>query len=67
MIAPDGYNRGRDIIVDIATREGGTRYRNREWTSKVEWVEGLLRPGRDGINHDLDQDGRVAILTVTEY
>lgn len=46
MIAPDGYNLGRDWIVQAAT--AGTRYRNHWWTAEVEWRTDLLAPGSDG-------------------
>ncbi|GAA6056735.1 hypothetical protein JCM3770_005871 [Rhodotorula araucariae] len=64
-IAHNGYNAGRDLLVDKAT--GGTRYLGRSWEAQVEWVEGLLEPGNRGIAHGIAQDGRVAVLTVTEY
>ncbi|GAA6031592.1 hypothetical protein JCM8097_006538 [Rhodosporidiobolus ruineniae] len=64
-IAPNGYNLGRDAIVSRAI--GGTSYLGRSWEARVEWVEGLLAPGSDGINHGIAQDGRVAVLTVKEY
>jgi hypothetical protein len=41
---------------------GGERLR---WRAEVEWVSGLLAPGREGINHNIAQDGRVAVLTVS--
>ncbi|KAJ7913532.1 hypothetical protein B0H13DRAFT_2004702 [Mycena leptocephala] len=41
---------------------GGERLR---WTAEVEWVAGLLEPGRQGVNHGIAQDGRVAVLTVS--
>ncbi|KZT38793.1 hypothetical protein SISSUDRAFT_1046551 [Sistotremastrum suecicum HHB10207 ss-3] len=63
-ITPDGYNIGRNWFVGRALkggRLGGTR-----WTASVEWNADLLIPGRIGINHGIKQDGRVAILTITE-
>ncbi|KAJ7367367.1 hypothetical protein DFH08DRAFT_837302 [Mycena albidolilacea] len=41
---------------------GGERLR---WRAEVEWVSGLLAPGRRGVNHGIAQDGRVAVLTVS--
>ncbi|KAM0790797.1 hypothetical protein ACM66B_004644 [Microbotryomycetes sp. NB124-2] len=64
-VARNGYNIGRDLIVNKAVK--GTRYLGRRWTTKVEWVEGLLEPGSDGVNHDIAQDGRIAVLTATEF
>ncbi|BGP42077.1 hypothetical protein JCM10450v2_006163 [Rhodotorula kratochvilovae] len=64
-IARNGYNAGRDLLV--ATAAKGTRYLGRSWEAQVEWVEGLLEPGNRGIAHGISQDGRVAVLTVTEY
>lgn len=46
QIAHDGYNIGRDLIVQKALE--GTRYLGRSWTTTVDWVEGLLPAGSDG-------------------
>ncbi|KAH7885402.1 hypothetical protein F5I97DRAFT_1885046 [Phlebopus sp. FC_14] len=62
MIVPDGYNIGRDLLVESAI--SGSRWKGMAWRADVEWREGLLKPGHDGINHAIAQDGRVAILTV---
>lgn len=78
MIVPDGYNVGRDWLVGKAV-EGGY-WKGFWWKAEVEWREGLLEPGSEGefsvclwwwmligavgVNHDIEQDGRVAILTV---
>ncbi|KAH8091071.1 hypothetical protein BXZ70DRAFT_954184 [Cristinia sonorae] len=61
-ITEDGYNLGRDFIVDRAT--AGTRWRGMWWKADVEWKEGLLQRGTRDVNHNIAQDGRVAILTV---
>jgi len=62
-IVPNGYDLGRDQIVEAATAKptsiGGVTY-----TTTVEWVTGLLTPGSQGINHDISIDGRVAVLTI---
>jgi len=62
IIDYDGYNIGRDLIVQRAV--AGSRYKDMWWKAEVEWVEGLLEPGADGVNHGIEQDGRVAVLTV---
>ncbi|KAF9510980.1 hypothetical protein BS47DRAFT_1319355 [Hydnum rufescens UP504] len=62
IIVPDGYNIGRDWLVDKAVQGG--RYKGTWWKADVEWREGLLEPGAEGINHNISQDGLVAILTV---
>lgn len=62
MIAPDGYNVGRDWLVERAVKGG--QWEDDSWIAEVEWVEGLLEPGSDGINHAIPQDGKVALLTV---
>jgi len=61
-IVKDGYNIGRDWLVDKATK--GSHWNGLWWSATVEWNEGLLQPGRRGVNHGIPQDGRVAILTV---
>ncbi|KAF8827878.1 hypothetical protein F5879DRAFT_1030057 [Lentinula edodes] len=64
MIIPDGYNIGRDFLVAQAI-SSPTHWNSLWWQAEVEWVEGLLEPGNDGVNHGIDQDGFVAVLTVT--
>lgn len=61
-IRPDGYNQGRDLLVN-ASLEGGT-FRNWEWGAQVQFIRGLLEPGKHNINHGHWQDGRVAVLTI---
>ena len=47
MIIDDGYNIGRDLLVDRAT--GGTHYRGKWWKADVEWNEqDLLEAGHKG-------------------
>jgi len=62
MIVPNGYNIGRDYIVERAT--AGSHWKSKWWKAEVEWREGLISPGKRGVNHGIEQDGLVAILTV---
>ncbi|KJA23241.1 hypothetical protein HYPSUDRAFT_40055 [Hypholoma sublateritium FD-334 SS-4] len=62
VIAPDGYNIGRDWFVERAIE--GKNWKGIWWKADLEWREGLLLPGRKGVNHGIEQDGRVAVLTV---
>ncbi|KAG6332001.1 hypothetical protein ID866_7086 [Astraeus odoratus] len=62
MIVPDGYNIGRDLLVQSALAGGS--WNGMRWRAVVEWRNGLLEPGYKGINHGIAQDGRIAILTV---
>ncbi|KAG0663711.1 hypothetical protein C6P46_002280 [Rhodotorula mucilaginosa] len=68
-IAHNGYNIGRDLIVEKAT--SGSSYLNRRYEARVDWVEGLLPPGNEaradvndhvrrptGMAHGISQDGR---------
>ncbi|KAF8333440.1 uncharacterized protein EI90DRAFT_3052036 [Cantharellus anzutake] len=64
LIVDDGYNKGRDWLVEKAV--AGSRYQGRWWKADVEWKEGLLKPGLEGINHNISQDGVVAVLTVKQ-
>ncbi|KAK1220668.1 hypothetical protein PQX77_016494 [Marasmius sp. AFHP31] len=64
MIIPDGYNIGRDYLVSQATTPPGTRWKGKWWLAKVDWHDGLIEAGKEGINHGIEQDGRIAILTV---
>ncbi|KAF8073977.1 hypothetical protein FPV67DRAFT_1480054 [Lyophyllum atratum] len=61
-IVPNGYNLGRDWLVDRAI--SGGRWKGKWWKADVEWRTDLLTPGNDGVNHGIPQDGRVAVLTV---
>lgn len=58
----DGYNAGRDLLVKAA--EKGGKWNNIYYKATVTWVDYLLEAGRHGINHNIPQDGRTAILTV---
>jgi len=62
MIVPNGYNIGRNYFVQQAT--AGSYWRGKWWKAEVEWREGLLSPGKTGVNHGIEQDGLVAILTI---
>lgn len=46
MIVDDGYNLGRDWLVDRAVQ--GSRWKGMWWKAEVEWYEGLLKPGKEG-------------------
>ncbi|KAF8625920.1 hypothetical protein AX17_006646 [Amanita inopinata Kibby_2008] len=52
----------RDWLVDRAV--AGGRWKGKWWKAEVEWRTDLIRAGKDGVNHGIPQDGRVAILTV---
>ncbi|KAI5986257.1 hypothetical protein EDD15DRAFT_2286839 [Pisolithus albus] len=65
MIVPDGYNIGRDMLVENAV--AGSYWNNMWWRADIEWREGLLEPGFKGINHAIAQDGRIAILTIHRF
>lgn len=61
-IDKDGYNAGRDILVQNAMTGG--KFKDRLWKADVEWVEGLMPAGSDGINHGIEIDGLTAVLNV---
>jgi len=63
-IVPDGYDLGRDALVLRAT--GKTKYLNNQYSTTSYFVDGLLKPGFEGVNHNITLDGRVAVLTVTK-
>lgn len=46
MIVEDGYNLGRDWLVERA--EAGSHFKGIWWKADVEWREGLLDPGHEG-------------------
>ena len=49
MIVPNGYNIGRDFLVEKAV--AGSWWRGISWVADVEWREGLIEPGFRGIDH----------------
>lgn len=69
-IIPNGYDVGRDLLAEAATRGGS--FGGHAWRATVEWKTGLLPEGKrstysqlmPGINHNISIDGRVAVLTV---
>lgn len=72
-VETDGYNRGRDQIVDLATQPGGIAWAGNHFTGTVEWIEAgrLLNATSEHISHaDMALpgqpmiDGRVAVLYV---
>ncbi|WFD32962.1 hypothetical protein MSPP1_004016 [Malassezia sp. CBS 17886] len=63
-ISTDGYDVGRNLVVQAATKGGS--YGGRSWRASVHWQTGLLSPGNRGINHNISIDGRVAVLTVRQ-
>ncbi|GAA5989414.1 hypothetical protein JCM5350_000695 [Sporobolomyces pararoseus] len=69
MILPNGYDTGRDAVVERATIEGGTKspLTNRTFVTTVANASGPAYFGNvsiDEINHGVATDGIVAILTV---
>jgi len=62
-ISPDGYDRGRDLLVAGAT--GTTKYGDRTYHTETQIITGLLPAGSQGINHGISIDGKVALLTVS--
>ncbi|KAK0549974.1 hypothetical protein OC846_002591 [Tilletia horrida] len=61
-IDTDGYNIGRDLLIDSAIRGG--LWQHYHWRADITWIDGLMEPGADGINHNISVDGRVAVLHV---
>ncbi|KAJ7273341.1 hypothetical protein C8J57DRAFT_271892 [Mycena rebaudengoi] len=55
-IVPNGYNLGRDQVVQEAT-SGVVSWSGVQYSSTVEYVSGLLPAGAQGINHDIAIDG----------
>ncbi|OBZ68822.1 hypothetical protein A0H81_11224 [Grifola frondosa] len=53
MIVENGYNRGRDFIVERATQP--SRWKGDWWQADVEWREGLLEKGKRRVNHGIAQ------------
>ncbi|KAJ7464970.1 hypothetical protein B0H11DRAFT_1870227 [Mycena galericulata] len=62
-ISPDGYNIGRDLLVQWAN--GTTSFNGVKYTTTARRIQGLIDPGSEGINHGIATDGVVVLLTVT--
>lgn len=68
MIIPNGYNIGRNQLVQMAlgkNKDGMTSFMLTKYSTKVEFVAGLMPQGMQGVNHDIAVDGLTAVLTVT--
>ena len=70
MIVPNGYDLGRDELVEIAVNPNGTRSPVSQtlYRATVRAVGGREYFGAVGpneINHGVGIDGRIAVLTVT--
>ncbi|KAF7309104.1 hypothetical protein MKEN_01112500 [Mycena kentingensis (nom. inval.)] len=67
-IIPDGYNLGRDQLVDAAIgRHHGwdaKAFKENTYETQVVMLAGLVNPGWDGIHNEVPVDGLVALLTV---
>ncbi|KAF4594353.1 hypothetical protein EYR40_009157 [Pleurotus pulmonarius] len=63
-IVPDGYNRGRDSLVNAALGTHQHPFLPYKYVTTSADLTGLLAPGADGVNHNISQDGIVKLLTV---
>jgi len=63
MIQNDGYNRGRDALVQAAV--GVHKYGKFSYTTVAKNITGLLDVGTNGVNHNISVDGIVTLLTIT--
>lgn len=72
-VQTDGYNRGRDQVVNIATQPGGIEWKGNKFQATVAWIEPgrLMNATSQNISHAEmalpDQpivDGRIAVLYV---
>ncbi|KAF8169843.1 hypothetical protein K438DRAFT_223987 [Mycena galopus ATCC 62051] len=64
-ISRDGYNIGRDLLVQRAARARGTSYKGVRYATTARTLEGLMSPGKVGVNHNITTDGLVVLLTIT--
>ncbi|WFD43204.1 hypothetical protein MPSI1_001859 [Malassezia psittaci] len=72
-VSSNGYNLGRDSIVELATDKNGIEWEGNKFNASVKWVEAgrLLNATSENINHPevaptngTAIDGRVAVLYV---
>ncbi|KAG7090856.1 hypothetical protein E1B28_009938 [Marasmius oreades] len=61
-ISSDGYNQGRDQLVQNAV--GQTSFNGVNYSTTMRTIDGLLPIGATGINHGIAIDGSVTLLTV---
>jgi len=61
-IVPDGYDVGRNAIAALAS--GSTNFGGVSYSTTVQNITGLLKPGSTGVNHGIAQDGIVTLLTI---
>ncbi|KDE09368.1 hypothetical protein MVLG_00682 [Microbotryum lychnidis-dioicae p1A1 Lamole] len=66
LIKPNGYDLGRDEVVGNATMKNGTisPATNRTFSATSQLIQFLPANSSANINHDIETDGNVAILTV---
>jgi len=62
-IIPDGYNIGRNKLVNAAI--GTTRFDGVTYVTTARNLTGLLAAGSVGVNHGIGTDGITTLLTVT--
>ncbi|TFK44600.1 hypothetical protein BDQ12DRAFT_717737 [Crucibulum laeve] len=62
-IVPDGYNIGRNELVNNAL--GTTSFGGVSYTTVAKNITGLLAPGSTGVNHGIATDGITTLLVVT--
>ncbi|KAI0051849.1 hypothetical protein FA95DRAFT_1554094 [Auriscalpium vulgare] len=62
-IVPDGYNIGRNALVNTAVQ--GSSFGGVTYKTTAQNISGLLQPGSTGVNHGIATDGIVTLLTVT--
>jgi hypothetical protein len=62
-ISKDGYNKGRDQLVNAAV--GVKKYKGVKYSTTVLYLTGLLPSGSNGVNHNIPTDGKTALLTIT--
>ncbi|KAI0087931.1 hypothetical protein BDY19DRAFT_951087 [Irpex rosettiformis] len=61
-IAPNGYNLGRDALVDAAT--GTTSHGGVTYSTTSQTLTGVMPAGSNGVNHGIAVDGNAILLTV---
>ncbi|KAF8808799.1 hypothetical protein BYT27DRAFT_7163618 [Phlegmacium glaucopus] len=62
-IVPDGYDIGRDALVESAI--GTTSFGGVTYSTTAQDITGLLAPGNAGINHGIATDGITTLLHIT--
>jgi len=62
QISPNGHDLGREGLVEAAV--GITKYGHTRYYTTAYNITGCIKPGSEGINHNITTDGIITVLQV---